>query len=308
MAHKIVFFGNERLATGVSTDAPVLKALIENGYEICALVVAQREQGSSRKPRPLEVVELAENHGIDVLSPSDLKAPETAEKLAGYDAKAGVLVAYGKIVPQSIIDLFPRGIVNVHPSLLPKHRGSTPIESVIRDGDDETGVSLMALVSVMDAGPVYAQEVVGLLGDEDKVGLTDQLSRLGSEMMIRHLPEILAGSNVGSEPDHSLATEDKRISKEDGILDFNKSAEQLEREVRAYSIWPRSKTTLGNMEVIITKAHVTDMPGEPGQIWQEGKELGIHTSEGTLVIDSLMPVGKKEMPACAFLAGYSLSS
>jgi methionyl-tRNA formyltransferase len=158
MSAKIVFFGNERLATGVTTTAPTLQALIDAGYEVCALVVAQNQSGASRKARKLEVAEIAEQHGIPVLVPA--KLDDIAGQLKDYGAEIGILVAFGKIVPQAILDIFPHGIINIHPSLLPKHRGSTPIESAILFGENETGVSLMQLVQKMDAGPVYAQETV----------------------------------------------------------------------------------------------------------------------------------------------------
>ncbi|MGC1176964.1 MAG: methionyl-tRNA formyltransferase, partial [Candidatus Saccharimonadales bacterium] len=147
---KIVFFGNERLATGVTTEVWTLRQLLEEGYVIAAVVVAQKNTGPSRSARPLEIVALAEKHHIPVLSPE--KPADIAEKLQAFGADIGVLVAYGKIVPQSVIDIFPAGIVNIHPSLLPKHRGPTPIESAILNGDEETGVSLMKLTAQMDTG------------------------------------------------------------------------------------------------------------------------------------------------------------
>lgn len=305
MSQKLIFFGNERLATGVTTEVPVLKSLIQQGYEIVALVIAQGDIGQSRKQRPLEVVEIARQHDIPVLSPNSLREPEIASELASYGAVAGVLVAFGKMVPESIINLFPKGIINVHPSLLPKHRGSTPIESVIRLGEKETGVSLMALVAAMDAGPVYAQETVSLLGAETKQDLTDQLSALGAKMMIQHLPAILDGSLSGTEQDHNQATEDKRIAKTDSVLDFNKTAVELEREIRAYAGWPRSKTTIGTVDVIVTRAHALEEDGEPGTLRLHNKDLGIYCSKGVLMIDLLIPNGKKEMPIESFLAGYS---
>ena len=307
MKPKIIFFGNERLATGVTTDVPVLKALLANGYDVAALVIAQSDTGNSRKQRALEVVEVAEAHNIPVLPPKSLREPKIAADLASYGAVAGVLVAYGKLVPENIIKLFPCGIVNVHPSLLPGHRGSTPLESVIRLGEPETGVSLMALVATMDAGPVYAQEVVPLSGTETKQELMDKLSALGAEMMIRTLPKILDGSFKGEAQDESKVTEDSRIQKADSDLDTKKSATELEREIRAFAGWPRSRTLIGTQEVIITKAHVSDVAGMAGTLWLEGKELGLHCAEGTLIIDSLIPSGKKEMPASAFLTGYNLN-
>ena len=187
--NKILFFGNEQLGTGLSTTAPTLQALIAEGYDITGVIVAQKDIGKSRKSKEQEIVQLAESHNIPVFAPT--KLADIRDDLVAMKAEAGVLIAYGKMVPQSIIDIFPNGIINIHPSLLPLHRGSTPIESVILGGDTKTGVSLMQLAAEMDAGPVYSQTTIELNGDETKQVLADELQRLGAEMLIRDLPKIL---------------------------------------------------------------------------------------------------------------------
>jgi len=303
--NKILFFGNERLGTGLATTAPTLRALIEADYKITGVVVAQNEIGKSRQQREQEVVQLANQHGIPVFAPS--KLADIADDLSAMKADVAVLVAYGKIVPQSIIDIFPNGIVNIHPSLLPKHRGPTPIESVIKNGESETGVSLMQLAAKMDAGPVYAQQTITLTGNETKQALADQLQLLGTKMLLQNLHAILDGSLTPTEQDDTIATYDQKISKADSILDFNKSANDLERHIRAYAGWPRTRTTINDIEVIITSSHISHTNGTSGSLWLENRQLGIHCNKGTLIIDSLIPVGKKEMSAQAFLAGYNPS-
>jgi methionyl-tRNA formyltransferase len=208
MSKTILFFGNERLATGVSTSSPALRALIGNGYEVAAVVVAQNDPGRSRQARELEVSSVAAEHGIPLLSPSDLL--KAKDELAGYGAQAAVLIAYGKIVPPEVLDIFPAGIINVHPSLLPLHRGSTPIESVILGGADETGVSLMKLAQKMDAGPIYDRVRIRLGGDETKQSLADNLSAMGTDLLLKYLPGILDGApEPAPEPqDEALATLD----------------------------------------------------------------------------------------------------
>lgn len=302
-SQRLIFFGNERLATGVTTTAPTLQALITAGYEIAAVVIAQSASSSSRKPRPLEVARIAAQHGIPVIAPP--KLTKAKDELMSFDAEAGILAAYGKIVPTSIIGVFPSGIINIHPSLLPKHRGSTPIETVILDGELETGVSLMGLAEKMDDGPVYAQQIVPLRGDETKQALADQLLKLGSNMLITHLPKILDGSLAPSAQDEAQATYTDKIDKNDSELDFKKPAGELEREVRAYAGWPRSRAKIGTTEVIVTAAHATSARGTLGALFINGRQLGLHCSEGTLIIDSLVPAGKKEMTGAAFLAGYN---
>jgi methionyl-tRNA formyltransferase len=304
MSKKILFFGNERLATGVGTTAPALRGLIAASYEVAAVVVAQNDMGRSRKTRPLEVAAVAAEHGIPLLSPADLA--EARGELAAYEAQAAVLIAYGKIVPAEVLAIFPSGLVNIHPSLLPLHRGSTPLEAVMLAGASETGVSLMRLSEKMDAGPVYARETVALTGAETKQALADKLSAIGSDMLLRQLPGILDGSSAPIPQIEADATYDAHINKADGNIDWLKPAVQLEREIRAYAGWPRSRATFGTTDVIITAARVAEgsSGGKPGSLVIEDRQLGVQCGKGLLVIDSLIPSGKREMPAAAFLAGY----
>ncbi|HET9174679.1 MAG TPA: methionyl-tRNA formyltransferase [Candidatus Saccharimonadales bacterium] len=302
MTDTLIFFGNERLATGVTSPALVLQALLAAGYHIPVVVVAQSDTGKSRQERSLEVAAVAEAHGIEVIAPR--KFADIQEQLQHHNASAGILVAYGKIVPQAIIDIFPKGIINIHPSLLPKHRGPTPLESAILSNDKETGVSLMSLAADMDAGPVYAQETILLNGSESKQQLADQLLEIGANMLVQYLPDILSNKLTATPQDNSQATYDKKISKDAGRLDWNKPAEELVREVRAYAGWPKCRALLANMELIVTAAHALQGNGLPGSMWLEGREFGVFCNPGILAIDTLIPPGRKEMTGQAFLAGY----
>jgi methionyl-tRNA formyltransferase len=298
----IVFFGNERLATGVTTAAPTLQALIENHYRVAA-VVSNFAENQPRNARELEVKKIAEQHDIPVWLPkSPLSIATHLEKLK---PDIGVLVAYGKIVPEKIINIFPHGIINIHPSLLPLHRGPTPIESAMLQGESATGVSLMQLAKAMDAGPVFAQKKVVLTGNETKALLTAKLLNIGKDMLLEHLPAILDGSLSPKPQDDSRATYDERITKEDGVIDWNKPAAVLEREIRAYLEWPKSRTELAGKEVTITEAHViTEHNRKPGDVHVDKNLLVVSCGQGSLVIDHLKPAGKPEMSAQAFLAGY----
>lgn len=304
MKPRIVFFGNERLATGVTTSCPILTMLIAEGYDVVA-VVANDSGTVSRNSHKLEIETVANEHRIPFYKPSQL--PDITGILAALDAPVAVLAAYGKMVPKIIIDLFPVGIINIHPSLLPKHRGSTPIESVILDGSTDTAVSLMQLVPAMDAGSVYAQTPVKLVGNESKQDLADRLGEIGTTMLKELLPDIIAGTVIALPQDHTAATYDQRIDKNSGILDLAKPAAQLEREVRAYAEWPKSHIPIAGRDVVITAAHVTDNSLEnvdKKTIFISNKQLCVQTVDGVLVIDNLKPAGKSDMPAAAFLAGY----
>ncbi len=298
---KIVFFGNERLATGVRSSTPTLIKLIENGYEISALVLNQRFV-HSRSDRDPEIIKIAARYDIPILSP-DIPGG-LIEKLSNTRADIGVLVAFGRIVPKGLIDLFPYGIINVHPSLLPKHRGSTPIESVILSGDAQTGVSIMQLAETMDSGPVFSQRVIELTGKESKQELSDALSELGSTMIIEVLPKVLEGTSTQNEQNESEATFDKLINKADGEVNWSKSAIQIEREIRAFAGWPKSYTKLGDVKLVIIKANVVENSSLSSGEIDITDGLLVGCGQNALRIHELKPAGKNNMDASAFIAGY----
>lgn len=303
---RLVFFGNERLATGVTTTAPTLRALLREGYEVLA-VVSNYERGVSRSGRSLEIEVLASQYNVPFLLPKRLS--DIHSELAALNADAGVLVAYGKMVPESIIKLFRHGIINIHPSDLPLHRGPTPVESVILEGSQTTAVSIMQLVKGMDAGPLYAKQQVTLTGLETKQELANLLLDAGSELIIQSLPDILSGKLHPTPQDETRASYDSLISKNDGTIDWNKSAVRIEREIRAYAGWPKSRTRLASIDVIVTAAHVLGVDEQisnAGHVAANTADGSIHiaTTEGTLAIDRLKPAGKNEMDSASFLAGY----
>lgn len=306
MCGTVVFFGNERLATGVSTTAPTLQALVQNGYRVAA-VIANHEKARSRTQRELEIVSVAHAYHIPVLLPDRLN--DIKDDIKNLGAEAAVLVAYGKIVPDEFIRLFPKGIINIHPSLLPAHRGPTPIESAMLQADSKTGVSLMRLASRMDSGPLFAQAKTSLSGLETKQQLADLLAKKGSDMLIEHLPAILEGSLTPQPQDESKATYDRLINKDDGVVDWSKPVEQIEREIRAFAGWPKSRARLAGKDVIINQAHATSADSSPnknpGDIRVSNDSLiTIACGRGFLGIDRLTPAGKNEMTSEQFVAGH----
>jgi methionyl-tRNA formyltransferase len=219
------------------------------------------------------------------------------EELAAYDAEAGVLVAYGRIVPQKLIDLFPFGIINIHPSLLPKYRGPSPIESAIANGDESTGISIMALTKEMDAGPVYHQVEFNLPQCEAAPHLSQKLAGLAATELIATLPKIFSGELVPAEQDHARATYCQLIDKQDARLDPSvHSAEHAERLVRAYKAFPRARLNVSGHELIVLESHVTDTPQTPFDVkFADGRFLSI---------DQLIAPSGKTMDASAFIKGY----
>lgn len=291
----LLFFGNERLVSGLdSTDAPILRGLLNRGYRVKA-VISHHSDTRSRKPRPLEVAEIAAKYDIPVFLPN--KPADIIDELKSFRADAAVLVAYGRLIPQRVIDIFPQGIINIHPSLLPRYRGPTPIESVVLNGDKTTGVSIMQLGAGMDDGPVYTQQEIPLDGTETKFEVYDKLKTLSETLLFAHLPAILDGTLQPTPQNNSNATYCKLLDKKDGLLDPTRlTTTEAERTVRAFLGFPKTSLTIGNQRIIITKAHVASEQKTP---------LDILFKDGAfLSIDELIAPSGKTMNAAAFLRGY----
>jgi methionyl-tRNA formyltransferase len=293
----LIFFGNERLATGLGPiELLTLKALISSGYNVAA-VVSNYTEGQSRNARSLEVAEIAKVHNIPLLLPKKLK--DIKKDLQGFGAEAAVLVAYGKIIPKDIIELFPRGIINIHPSLLSRYRGPTPIEQAILDGVSETGVSIMQLTQKMDEGPVFAQAKIALSGQESKAELARTLLNVGHKLLLENLEAILDGTLQPQPQDDSTATYTKLLDKKEGFINWEKPAQRYEHEVRAYLGYPRSRAKINGHEVVITKAKVAQPPYDHEGILRHCKDGSV------LEVQELIAPSGRTMSGVEFLRGYS---
>ena len=291
MSKTILFFGTDEFST------PALQALIDAHYSIAAVMTKpDSKQGRGQKLTAPLVKQIAEKHAIPVWQPT--KLTDITDDIKALGPVAGVLSSYGKIIPQSIIDLFTPGIINIHPSLLPKYRGPSPVETVILNGDNQTGVSIMKLSAAMDAGPLYTQEKYPLHGHETAPELREALSHMGSRLLIDTLPAILDGSLEAVLQDEDMATYCRLLTKEDAFLDpSNMSALQADRQIRAHLIFPRTKMTLLGQSVIVTKTHVSDAATSP--LDQQAKDGNF------LIIDELIGPSGRRMDAASFLNGYA---
>ncbi len=286
----IIFFGTEE------HSLIALKALYDADLPIAAVITKpDAPKGRGSKLSEPAVKTFARERGITVWQPAKLK--DIADNIKQLNKPVGVLVSYGKIIPQNIIDLFSPGIINVHPSLLPKYRGPSPIEAAMTNLDHETGVSIMQLNADMDAGPIYHQEKIALTGSESRAELYDKLFSLGSEKLVELLPRIIDGSLQPTPQNHAKATYCALLSKKDSLLDPTiLTAAQAEARIRAHLGFPRSKLAFDNLELIITAAHVEAQPRTA--IDQQ------FTDGNYLIVDQLIaPTSGKQMTAEAFLRG-----
>lgn len=285
----IVFFGTEQ------HSLIALEALYRAQLPVAAVVTKpDAPKGRGKTLTAPAVKHFANTHGIPVWQPSKLS--ELTDAIAALNSPIGVLVSYGKIIPQSIIDLFTPGIINLHPSLLPRYRGPSPIEAAMTNLDDETGISIMQLDAQMDAGPLYYQERIALTGRETRAELYDRLFTLGSARLVELLPRIANGDLLPTPQQHTDVTYCALLSKQNAPLDpTTLNAAQAEARVRAYLGFPRTTLYYENDRLIITAAHVADSPST---------ELDQRCSDGRyLVVDELIAPSGKHMNAAAFLRG-----
>ncbi|MFZ1258061.1 MAG: methionyl-tRNA formyltransferase [Candidatus Saccharimonas sp.] len=288
----IVFFGTE------TYSVIALEALWRAGFSIRLIVTKpDAPRGRGKKPTAPAVKQFALNHGIPVLQPATLN--EIIPAITALDSPVGVLVAYGKIIPESIIGLFTPGIINIHPSLLPLYRGPSPVESAIINQDSKTGVTIMKLEKAMDAGPIYLQAPYALDHSETKPELYTTLFTLGANLLTTELPTIISGKRKPIPQNENLATYCHLLTKSDGELHpQNVTASQAEAQIRAHIHYPRTRLSIGSHSIIATKAHVTH---------EQKTLLDIACKNSTfLSIDELIAPSGNTMSAAAFLRGYSI--
>ena len=265
---RVVFFGSPDYAL------PMLRGLLDAPEIEVVLVVTQpaRPRGRSGTPEPTPVGAMAAEAGVSVLTPERVRR-DTSEAIAALAPDVGVLAASGHLLPQHLLDVFPHGVLNVHASLLPRHRGASPVAAAILAGDAEAGASIMLVVRALDAGPVVATARTAIEPLDTAGTLTDRIARIGAEAMLEVLPRWVRGVDGGVQAapqDESLVTYAPRLAKEDGALDWSRPAEALARHVRAFHPWPLATTTYLSQQ--LTVHEVWPLPG-----------LDTHAPPGTVV-------------------------
>jgi len=289
-------------------SVPTLEALISSDDFLVRAVVTQEDKpvGRTQTLQAPAVKICAEKYNIQVLQPKKIK--EISEELEKLAPDLIVVLAYGQIIPQNILDIPKFGCLNIHASLLPKYRGAACLQAAILNGDQETGLTIMKMEAGLDTGPILKQFSLPLTGQENIEELHDQAAAMSGKIIVQVLKDYLAVKLIAKVQDDNLSSYVKTIKKEDGRLDFKKSAIELERQIRAFHPWPGSfaLTEDNKMLKIGTVAHEIFSTNEhrAGELFLENQNLMLATANGALQIESLQLAGGKLMKAKEFIAGH----
>ncbi len=301
---RTIFMGTPEFAV------PSLAALIDAGYDLIGVYTRpDQPAGRGQKLAESPVKGLARSHGLPVYQPGTLRAAAAQAELAALAPDLIVVAAYGLILPQPVLDLPRFGCVNVHGSLLPRHRGAAPIAAAILAGDTEAGISIMLMDAGVDTGPVLSTAALPVAPDETTGSLTGKLAALGADLLTQTLPRWLAGE-IRPQPQPETSTDfASRINKEDGAIDWAEPARLIERRVRAYQPWPTAYTYWRGQLLKVLRAEVRGQgSGDRGQgpgmvVGGRGGQVGVVTGEGILELLEVQLAGKRALPAAAFVAG-----
>jgi methionyl-tRNA formyltransferase len=320
-ALSIVFFGTPAFA------APTLRELLESRHRVVAAVCQpDRPSGRGQKPRAGPVKALAIEAGLPLLQPERLKDPAILQSLRTLGADLGVVAAYGRILPEPIINTPRLGLINVHASLLPRYRGAAPIQRAVMAGERETGVTIMRIVEELDAGAMFAKIVRPIALDVTSGDVERDLAAAGARLVVEVVNAIAAGTAREEPQDGALATYAPKVTREESAIDWTGSALAIHNQVRGLSPWPRASTSLEGARVIVSRTWPegvsgtevpalagTEVPAvrpspapHPGTIvGAAGEAIRVATGDGVLSILELQPEGKRVMTAREFLAGHA---
>lgn len=288
----------ERLVT---TKAP------GSDFRVAGVVTRpDKARGRGLGTQPSEVGAVAAQHSLPTLKPIKIRTPEFLNELKAFEPDLLVVAAYGRILPNSILDLPRVAPINVHASLLPRHRGAAPVEGAILAGDTETGVTIMRIVERMDAGPMYLQRKLSIEPNDTQGTLKEKLAELGAEAAIEAIELAVRGALVEAPQDETLATYTAQVEKKDAVIDWTVSAAHIERMTRAYDPWPTARTRLGGDEVLIWRAaveHELASSDTPGTIVSFKPNPVVQCGVGQLRLIELQAPGRKRMSAADLLRG-----
>jgi methionyl-tRNA formyltransferase len=300
---RVVFFGSPEEAVFA------LRALVEARHVLAAVYTRPDSiAGRTKSPQPTPVKLAALQMGIPVETPASLRTPEVLERLAAYGADVFAVASYGRILPAAALQLPRLGALNIHPSLLPRHRGPSPIATAILEGDRHTGVTVMLLDEGMDTGPLLAQtDPVPIDSNDTTGGLTRKLFEFGAELLVATLEKWERGAVRPQPQDEAAASVTKLLQRADGLIDWSKPAARIERMTRAYDPWPGAFTKWGGRTLKLVEVACDEAGDEgkrPGAVFRRDDKLCVTCGRGAIIVKRLQLEGKKSVTAAEFLRGY----
>lgn len=309
MSMRVVFMGTPDFAV------PTLQQLIASEHDVVGVITQpDRPSGRGKKVRTSPVKKASVEAGIEVYQPESATHEEFVERLRAWEPDVGVVAAYGQILPERVLDVPEHGCVNVHASLLPRHRGASPINKAIIEGDEETGVTIMQMDAGMDTGPILRQTRTSIGERQTAEELHDELARMGAELLVETLDSLDAGDIEATPQDDDSATYAPLMSKEDGEVDWSASARRVADLIRGVNPWPGAYSYLekSNDRIKFHLATPVDASevgeSEPGEVVRADDELWIACGEGAVSILEIQAPGKRAMSAGDFLNGYDLQT
>ena len=300
---KIIFAGTPDFAV------PALQMLIDSEHEICAVYTQpDRPAGRGRKLSSGPVKILAISAGIPMFQPETLKAEEDLKQLALFEADLMIVVAYGLILPQAVLDIPKQGCINIHGSLLPRWRGAAPIHRALIAGDKKTGVTIMQVVKKLDAGDMLHKEECVITAEDTSSDLNDKLADLGAIGLKKVLAQIDAGTLIAEKQDESLVTYAEKLDKSESVLDWTLSAVELDRKIRGLNSWPVAQTLYQGKVLRVWKSKVVEDESSlpPGTVSLQDKRMRVATAKGVLHLLEVQLPGKKRMDIQAFLNAHDV--
>ncbi|HSN22643.1 MAG TPA: methionyl-tRNA formyltransferase [Methylomicrobium sp.] len=300
---RIIFAGTPEFAV------PTLKMLLASPHEVCAVYTQpDRPAGRGRKMQPSPIKETAETAGIPVLQPESFKSPEATSQLAAYAADLMIVVAYGMILPQTVLEIPRFGCLNIHASLLPRWRGAAPIQRALMAGDRETGVTIMRIVRKLDAGDMLHKEVLTIEPMDTAGELHDKLAILGPIGLAKVLTQVENGTVHAEPQDETRVTYAAKLEKSEARLEWTKSAVDIDRQIRGLNPWPVAQTSYKGEILRIWRAQLIDDQScaRPGLVSVMNKQLEVATGAGRIRLLEVQLPGGKRMPAEAFLNAHDI--
>lgn len=299
---RVIFMGTPEFA------CPTLQKLISRNERPVAVVTQpDRPKGRGQKLAPPPVKELALRHNIPVYQPLKVRVPEFVETIRELKPDVIVVVAFGQILPKSLLDIPRYGCINVHASLLPRYRGAAPLNWCLVNGETETGVTTMLMDPGLDTGPMLLKKATPVGENEDIVSLHDRMAIMGADLLGETLDGIYAGTITPQPQDDGQNCYAPMLKKDDGLINWCRDARSIHDQVRGLVVWPGASTTLDGQQLKICRTRVGNGSGSPGAVLRVDKTgIEVACRQGSLIIDELQLSGKKRLDAASFLAGCAI--